>query len=139
LHSKEAAMRQVLIERAREVKIAEVPEPALTPETALVRTRCSSLLMENVAEFIGTDPRLYKEGHLYYRGYPYVMDGEVVAEVTAVGDRVEGLTVGDRLASYAKYNEWHVVRPGDWIKLSPEATDEAAVSLPFSGTARQCT
>ena len=78
-------MRQVLIERAREVKIAEVPEPALTPETALVRTRCSSLLMENVAEFIGTDPRLYKEGHLYYRGYPYVMDGEVVGEVVVGG------------------------------------------------------
>jgi len=98
-------MRQVLIERAREVKIADVPEPELTPETALVRTRCSSLLMENVAEFIGTDPRLYKEGHLYYQGYPYVMDGEVVAEVTAVGDKVEGLAVGDRVASYTKYDE----------------------------------
>jgi threonine dehydrogenase-like Zn-dependent dehydrogenase len=132
-------MRQVLIERARQCQIAAVPEPKLTPETALVRVRSSSLLMENVAEYIGTDPRLYKEGHVYYRGYPYVMDGEVVAEVTAVGDRVEGLAVGDRLASYTKYNEWHVVRPGDWVKLSPEVSDEAAVSLPFSGTALQCT
>src|SRR5438034_1789755 len=131
-------MRQVLIERARNCQIAAVPEPQLTPETALVRVRSSSLLMENVAEYIGTDPRLYKEGHLYYRGYPYVMDGEVVAEVTAVGDRVEGLAVGDRLASYTKYNEWHVVRPGDWVKLSSEVSDEAAVSLPFSATALQC-
>jgi threonine dehydrogenase-like Zn-dependent dehydrogenase len=95
--------------------------------------------MENVAEYIGTDPRLFKEGHLYYRGYPYVMDGEIVAEVTAIGERVEGLAVGDRIASYTKYNEWHVVRPGDWTKLSPEVSDEAAVSLPFSGTALQCT
>lgn len=131
-------MRQVLIERARKLKIADVPEPLLTAETVLARTRCCSLLMENVAEFIGTDPRLYKEGHLYYRGYPYVMDGEVVSEVTAVGERVEGLAVGDRIAAYTKYNEWHVVRPGDWTKLSPEVSDEAAVSLPFSGTALQC-
>ena len=131
-------MRQVLIERARECRIAAVPEPKLAPDTALLQTRCCSLLMENVAEYIGTDPRLYKEGHPYYRGYPYVMDGEVVAEVTAIGDRVVGLAVGDRLVSYTKYNEWHVVRPGDWIKLSPEISDEAAVSLPFSGTALQC-
>lgn len=131
-------MRQVLIERARECQIAEAPAPKLTPDTALVRTRCSSLLMESVAEYIGTDPRLYKEGHPYYRGFPYVMDGEVVAEVTAVGDRVEGLAVGDRLATYTKYNESHLVRPGDWIKLSPEVSNEAAVSLPFSGTALQC-
>jgi threonine dehydrogenase-like Zn-dependent dehydrogenase len=132
-------MRQVLIERARELKIAGVPEPQLTPETVLARTRCCSLLMENVAEYIGTDPRLFKEGHLYYQGYPYVMDGEIVAEVTAVGERVQGLAVGDRIATYTKYNEWHVVRPGDWTKLSPEVSDEAAVSLPFSGTALQCT
>jgi threonine dehydrogenase-like Zn-dependent dehydrogenase len=132
-------MRQVLIERAREVKIADVPEPQLTAETVLARTRCCSLLMENVAEYIGTDPRLYKEGHVYYRGYPYVMDSEVVAEVTAVGERVEGLAVGDRVVSYAKCNEWHGLRPGDWVKLSPEVSDEAAVSLPFSSTALQCT
>jgi threonine dehydrogenase-like Zn-dependent dehydrogenase len=132
-------MRQVLIERARELKIADVPEPQLTAETVLARTRCSSLLMENVAEYIGTDPRLFKPGHLYYQGYPYVMDGEVVAEVTAVGERVSGLAVGDRIATYSKYNEWHVVRPGDWVKLSAEVSDEAAVSLPFSGTALQCT
>jgi threonine dehydrogenase-like Zn-dependent dehydrogenase len=131
-------MRQVLIERARVVKIADVPEPKLTPETVLARTRCCSLLMENVAEFIGTDPRLYKEGHLYYHGYPYVMDSEVVVEVTAVGDQVKGLAVGNRLASYAKCNEWHVLRPGDWIKLSPEVSDEAAVSLPFGATSLQC-
>src|SRR5947208_13628847 len=66
------------------------------------------------------------------------MDGEVVGEVTAVGDQVSGLAVGDRVASYTKYNEWHVIRPGDWVKLSPEVSDEAAVSLPFSCTALQC-
>jgi threonine dehydrogenase-like Zn-dependent dehydrogenase len=132
-------MRQVLIERARELKIAQVAEPQPGPEQALVRTRCCSLLMENVAEYIGTDPRLYKEGHLYYQGYPYVMDSEIVAEVTAVGEKVEGLAVGDRVVSYAKCNEWHVVRPGDWVKLSPEVSDEAGASLPFSSTALQCT
>jgi threonine dehydrogenase-like Zn-dependent dehydrogenase len=132
-------MRQVLIERARELNIAQVPEPQPGPDQVLARTRCCSLLMENVAEYIGTDPRLYKEGHLYYRGYPYVMDSEIVAEVTAVGQKVEGLAVGDRVASYTKCNEWHVVRPGDWVKLSPEVSDEAAVSFPFSSTALQCT
>jgi threonine dehydrogenase-like Zn-dependent dehydrogenase len=132
-------MRQVLIERAREVRITDVPEPALTPETVLARTRCCSLLMENVAEYIGTDPRLFKEGHPYYRGYPYVMDSEVVAEVTAVGERVEGLAVGDRVVSYAKCNEWHALQPGGWVKLSPEVTDEAAASIPFGSTALQCT
>jgi threonine dehydrogenase-like Zn-dependent dehydrogenase len=131
-------MRQVLIERARECRIVDVPEPALPPDGALVRTRCCSLLMENVAEYIGTDPRLFKEDHPYYRGFPYVMDGEVVGEVTAVGNQVQGLAVGDRLATYAKYDEIHAVRPGAWIQLSPEVTDEAAISLPFSGTALQC-
>ncbi len=71
-------MRQVLIEQARACKIAEVPEPKLTPETVLARTRCCSLLMENVAEYIGTDPRLYEKSHTYYRGYPYVMDGAIL-------------------------------------------------------------
>jgi len=30
------------------------------------------------------------------------------------------------------------VRPGQWVKLSPEVSDEAAVSLPFGTTALQC-
>lgn len=131
-------MRQVRIERPRECRIVDAPPPQITAQTVLARTRCCSLLMENVAEWIGTDPRLRQPGHPYYQGFPYVMDSEIVAEVIAVGSEVEGVREGDRFVTYGKMNELHLFEPHTWTQLPPGVPDEAAVSLPFSGTALQC-
>lgn len=132
-------MRQVRIERARECVIAAAPPPQISARGVLARTRCCSLLMENVAEWIGTDPRLRQPGHPYYQGFPYVMDSEIVAEVIAVGSEVSDVREGDRFVSYGKMNELHLFEPQAWTRLPPGVSDERAVSLPFCGTALQCT
>jgi threonine dehydrogenase-like Zn-dependent dehydrogenase len=132
-------MRQVRIERSRECGVVEVPPPQIAARTVLARTRCCSLLMENVAEWVGTDPRLRQPGHPYYQGFPYVMDSEIVAEVVAVGSEVQGVQEGDRFVTYGKMNELHTFDPQtSWTRLPPGVADEAAVSLPFSGTSLQC-
>jgi threonine dehydrogenase-like Zn-dependent dehydrogenase len=131
-------MRQVRIESARECRVVETEAPLLRETTVLARTRCCSLLMENVAEWIGSDPRLRHPGHPYYQGFPYVMDSEMVVEVTEVGSAVRGVQVGDRFCSYAKMNELHAFEPAAWTAIPAGTPDEAAVSLPFSGTAMQC-
>jgi threonine dehydrogenase-like Zn-dependent dehydrogenase len=131
-------MRQVRIERARECGIVDAPPPQIAARSVLARTRCCSLLMENVAEWIGTDPRLRQPGHPYYQGFPYVMDSEIVTEVIAVGSEVQGVHEGDRFVTYGKMNELHLFEPHAWTRLPPGVTDETAVSLPFCGTALQC-
>jgi threonine dehydrogenase-like Zn-dependent dehydrogenase len=131
-------MRQVRIERARECVIAETPAPQNTARGVLARTRCCSLLMENVAEWIGTDPRLRQPGHPYYQGFPYVMDSEIVAEVIAVGSDVQDVREGDRFVTYGKMNALHAFEPQAWTRLPPGVSDETVVSLPFCGTALQC-
>lgn len=131
-------MRQVRIERARECVIAEAPAPQITARGVLARTRCCSLLMENVAEWIGTDPRLRQPGHPYYQGFPYVMDSEIVAEVIAVGSEARDVQEGDRFVTYGKMDELHLFEPHAWTRLPPGVSDERAVSLPFCGTALQC-
>jgi threonine dehydrogenase-like Zn-dependent dehydrogenase len=131
-------MRQIRIERPRECGVIEVDAPQLAEKRVLARTRCCSLLMENVAELIGSDPRLRQPGHPYYQGFPYVMDSEIVAEVVAVGSGVEGVREGDRFASYAKMSELHLFEPGAWTRVPDGVPDEAAVSLPFSATALNC-
>jgi threonine dehydrogenase-like Zn-dependent dehydrogenase len=131
-------MRQVRIERPRECGVVEVEAPPLAEKRVLARTRCCSLLMENVAELIGSDPRLRQPGHPYYQGFPYVMDSEIVAEVVAVGSGVEGAREGDRFASYAKMNELQSFEPASWTRVPDGVSDEAAVSIPFSATALNC-
>lgn len=131
-------MRQIRIESAREVVVADVPPPTLAVRSVLARTRCCSLLMENVAEWIGADPRLRQPGHPYYQGFPYVMDSEIVAEVIAIGSEVEDVVEGSRFVSYGKMNELHQFEPRHWTRLPEGVPDEAAVSLPFCGTALQC-
>jgi threonine dehydrogenase-like Zn-dependent dehydrogenase len=131
-------MRQVRIESARECRIVEAPPPQIAARSVLARTRCCSLLMENVAEWIGTDPRLRQPGHPYYQGFPYVMDSEIVTEVLAVVSEVPDVHEGDRFVSYGKMNELHLFEPHAWTRLPPGVSDERAVSLPFCGTALQC-
>ena len=113
-------MRQARIESVRQCVISEAPPPQIAARSVLARARCCSLLMENVAEWIGTDPRLRQPGHPYYQGFPYVMDSEIVAEVIAVGSEVQGVHEGDRFVSYGKMNELHLFEPHSKYMDHPE-------------------
>ncbi len=127
-------MRSLRLTGPRQCPIEEEPEPELSQGQIKVRLRYSSVVMENVGLYLGTDPRLRQPGHPLYRGYPQYQAGEVVGEVIEVAPDVTGVAVGDRYAAYAPYREVQVIAPDAWTPISPNVPPEAAISLPFSGT-----
>lgn len=127
-------MRSVRMYAPRDCRIEEEPEPSLGSGQIKLRVRYSSVLMENVGLYLGTDPRLRASGHPLYRGYPQYQAGEVIGEVVAVGADVQGVAIGDRYATYASYREVQVVAPDAWTRIHPSVPPEAAISQAFSGT-----
>ncbi|UOR02496.1 zinc-dependent dehydrogenase [Leucobacter allii] len=71
--------------------VEERPIPELGAGDLLLRVRAASIC--------GTDLRILRHGHFKLpEGTPRVLGHEVAGEVAAVGDRVTGFGVGDRLA-----------------------------------------
>lgn len=127
-------MRSVRVYGPRDCRLEEEPEPPLSAGQIKVRVRYSSVLMENVGLYTGTDPRLRKPGNPLYRGYPQYQAGEVIGEVEEIGEGVSGVAVGDRYASYASYREVQVIAPDAWTRVAPHVSPRAAISQAFSGT-----
>jgi threonine dehydrogenase-like Zn-dependent dehydrogenase len=130
-------VRSIRMRAPRDCQVEEEPEPSITPGQIKVRVRYSSVLMENVGLYTGTDPRLRAPGNPLYRGYPLYQAGEVLAEVIEVGKEVSGVQLGDRYASYASYREVQVISPDAWTRVEPNVRPEAAISQAFSGTTLQ--
>ncbi|MDP6113968.1 MAG: zinc-binding dehydrogenase [Planctomycetota bacterium] len=131
-------MRSMMMVGPEDCRIEDTPEPELKPGSVKVKVRWCSILMENVGLYLGTDPRLRAPGNRLYRGHPLAQAGEAIAEVTEVGEDVEGVSVGDRYVSYCNYHEFHVIKPDAWTRLGRDVTPEAGISLPFSSTTLNC-
>lgn len=127
-------MRSIIVYGPEDCRIDEEPEPVLQAGRIKVRLRHSSVVMENVGLYLGTDPRVHREGHPLYRGYPLPQAGEVIGEVVEVAPEVQGVQPGDRCASYASYREVQVLLPDAWTPVAPGVAPEAAISQAFSGT-----
>src|SRR5262245_29015714 len=127
-------MRSVVVLGPGDCRVVEEPEPDLPPGRIKVRLRYCSVVMENVGLWTGADPRLRQPGHPLYRGYPQPQAGEVLGEVVDVAPDVEGVSLGDRYASYSAYREVQVIAPDAWTKVAHTVPPEAAISQAFSGT-----
>ena len=73
-----------------DIRVERVPVPEIGPDEVLLR-----VLRANIC---GTDLRIYHGGHrLYAPGTRRIPGHEVVGEVAAVGERVRGYALGQRL------------------------------------------
>ncbi len=73
-----------------DLRVEEAPRPVIGPEEALVK-----VLNANIC---GTDLRIYKGGHRHYPpGAVRIPGHEVVGEIAALGDKVEGYAIGQRV------------------------------------------
>jgi L-iditol 2-dehydrogenase len=74
----------------RDLRVEEVPRPAIGADEVLVRVLCANIC--------GTDLRIFKGGHRHYPpGAVRIPGHEVVGEIAAVGERVAGYAVGERV------------------------------------------
>ncbi len=74
----------------RDIRVEEVPTPAFGPDELLIK-----VLNANIC---GTDLRIYKGGHRHYPpGSVRIPGHEVVGEIAAIGDALEGYELGQRV------------------------------------------
>ena len=98
----------------------ERPEPAPGPGEVLIRAEAIGV------NFIDT----YFRSGLYPRELPFIVGSEVCGTVTAVGDDVAALAVGDRVVTanavgaYAEY----CVAPADFVAYVPEGVAPDAIA-----------
>lgn len=83
-------MKAIVIDGPNQVRLAEVAIPAPEPDEVLIRSRAVGICGSDVELYKGTRP----EG--FYR-YPLVPGHEWSGEVAALGERVRGLSAGDRV------------------------------------------
>lgn len=73
-----------------DLRIEEVPQPEIGPDEVLVR-----VLNANIC---GTDLRIYKGGHRHYPpGSVRIPGHEMVGEIAAIGESVNGYAIGQRV------------------------------------------
>ena len=105
------------------LSFVERPEPTPGPGEVLIKAEAIGV------NFIDT----YFRSGLYPRAVPYIPGQEVCGTITAVGDDVAALAVGDRVvtaAADATYSEY-CVAPADYVAYVPEGVepDVAAAAL----------
>ena len=103
-----------------------VPIPTPAPGQVLVETAATGL------NFIET----YQRSGLYAVEYPFIPGSEASGTVVSVGDGVDSIAVGDRVATAsatATYAEFFVA-PADTLFPVPESVDRVqAAAIPLQG------
>jgi len=82
-------MRALVISRPGQFEVETVPDPTLAPDELIVAPKAVGVC--------GTDLHIL-DGHFPPAVYPLIPGHEFAGEVVAVGNEVEGLSVGDRVA-----------------------------------------
>jgi len=74
----------------KDIRIEEIPTPALPENGALVKIMACGLC--------GTDKRIYQFGHFHITpGQPRILGHEVAGEIIAIAPSVKGFNIGDRV------------------------------------------
>src|SRR5712692_8480563 len=85
-------MKALLLKGPGEAVVTELEKPSISPEDVLIRSRAVGICGSDVELYQGIRP----EG--YYR-YPVVPGHEWAGEVVAIGERVRGITPGDKVVA----------------------------------------
>jgi 2-desacetyl-2-hydroxyethyl bacteriochlorophyllide A dehydrogenase len=83
-------MKAIVIDAPEQIRLIEAAIPILKPDEVLVRSRAAGICGSDVELYRGTRPQGF------YR-YPLVPGHEWSGEVAALGERVRGLSVGERV------------------------------------------
>lgn len=125
-------MKAAVIHGARDLRVEERPVPEAGPDEIVVRTLVASICN-------ATDVHIW-EGELGEElrpPFPHVLGHERSGEVVAVGARVRGFRVGDRVACWAKmdgaFAEYDAIRPGQFptVHVGTALSDRAGAFLEF--------
>ena len=115
-----------------DLRIGELPDPEPGPGEVLIDVHAAALNFPDV---------LMVEGKYQYRGEPPFAPGmEAAGTVAKLGEGVEGLAVGDRVATHPMIGCFaeKAVAPADWVFPIPDEMDwETAAGFPvIYGTIR---
>jgi 2-desacetyl-2-hydroxyethyl bacteriochlorophyllide A dehydrogenase len=101
-------MKAAVMRGARDIVVEEVPYPRLEPEGVIMKVRACGIC--------GSDLHMYRHGP----PVPWRMGHEFSGDVVAVGARVTGVAVGDRLAAMCGEGCGHCYwcREGNWLKCT---------------------
>lgn len=119
-------MQAAILEAPRQFALAERPVPEPGPGEIRVKTEVCGMCSGELEMWAG---------HVPGYAYPKFIGHEVGGVVDAVGPRVTGVEVGDRVTVYAEgqgYAEYVVV-PAAWaVKLAPETPFDLALGEPIA-------
>lgn len=119
-------MQAAILHGPRRFVLEERPRPEPGPGEILVRTEICGMCTGELEIWAG---------HKQDQHYPIFIGHEVAGYVEAVGDRVENVRLGDRVAVYAEgrgYAEYVTV-PASWaVRLAPETRFEYALGEPIA-------
>ena len=112
------------------LELAEIEQPATGPGDLLVRVRACAINYPDVL--------IIEDKYQFKPPRPFAPGGEIAGEVIAVGERVEGWSVGDRVIGACGWNglaEFAVIQARNAFRL-PEGRDfaEGAALLMTYGT-----
>jgi L-iditol 2-dehydrogenase len=81
-------MKQAIMIEPGKIEFRDIETPGLGPDQVMMRTKRIGVCGSDIHVYHGMHP---------YTSYPIVQGHEVSGEVTAVGDQVEGFSVGDTI------------------------------------------
>lgn len=115
-------MRALRITAPFEAAILDCPAPSLTPDSVLVRARCTAIS-------VGTEIRQYRDERVEQNpaGFPRANGYSMVGVIEAVGAEVAGMTVGQRVFVMMPHDALVVVPSGQVYPVPDGAPDEQAV------------
>ncbi len=121
------------------VTVTEVPTPRPGPGQVLVAVRATSINFGDIFLLGGRPWPLRLAGFGVLRPKIRILGGDVAGVVAAVGDEVEGLSVGDEVIGDVNFCGWgglaqYVVAPPSLLVRKPAAIDFVeAAAMPIAG------
>ena len=117
---------------AGEVQLARAPLPEVGPEEVLLETLISGLSAGTEGMWFAGTATAVRTGR---KTYPYRPGYELVGRVARAGEKVAGVTPGDRVFALKPHGTHALLGPRDiWMKLPPEVASEDALALGVGGT-----
>lgn len=112
--------------RADQMRLEELPRPAIRPHEALVRIRAAA---------VNPVDRKIRQGRLRGGPFPIVLGQDFAGEVEEVGPELRGVRPGERVFGFAPgaYAEYAALPARDYARMPSTSDFRAAASIPTAG------
>jgi 2-desacetyl-2-hydroxyethyl bacteriochlorophyllide A dehydrogenase len=119
---------QIQVTGPRKIELLEMD--GMTPKAGevLLETLCTGVSVgTEMAVYRGEIPNLNNGRWGYWNEFPIVLGYEFAGQVTAIGDGVEGFSVGQRVACLAPHGEQACVASGELVPIPDGVNNEDAI------------